>query len=133
MASAVRRRGARTTAEGNEGLAYLLEKRVAQIGPETALETDDPSVVVLVSPHGSYRFVGFDRERAVSALQVMSRDGLRAVIANVYTAPTSRRSGMGAAPPRGGSSTIRERGALGGPQQRRTRVAGVGARSRRLT
>lgn len=81
------------SAEGNENLAYLLDREVRAIGPETMAAPPARDIRLLVSPSGSYRYVGLDHGRPVSALQIMSRDGIRGVIANVYTSPAFRRRG----------------------------------------
>ena len=82
------------SAEGNEGLAYLLDRDVRAIGPERAAAPPAPDVRLLVSEHGSYRYVGLENGRPVSVLQIMSQDGgNRGVIANVYTTPIARRRG----------------------------------------
>jgi ribosomal protein S18 acetylase RimI-like enzyme len=47
-----------------------------------------------VSPHGSYRYVFYEAGEPVGALQVVSRDGRRAVVANVYVLPSFRRRGV---------------------------------------
>ena len=49
------------------------------------------------SPHGSVRYVWYEHGAPLSALQVVTRDGKHAVIANVYTVPSSRRGGLGGA------------------------------------
>lgn len=46
------------------------------------------------SPHGSTRYVWYINGKAISALQVVSADGLFAKIANVYTTPSYRRMGF---------------------------------------
>lgn len=94
---AARRRKRQPEAEGNENLAYLLDETVRAIGPEkedrVGLAAERAGIRLFVSPYGSYRFVGFEDGDPVSALQVMSRDGRDAAIANVYTAPAHRRRG----------------------------------------
>lgn len=50
-------------------------------------------VAKYTSPHGSYRYVAYAATRPVSVLQVVSRDGKTATIANVFTAPEARRKG----------------------------------------
>ena len=93
------------TAPGNESLVYLLRHYVDRIGPEREVPiaprwqsgiralTRKANALLFVSPHGSYRYVAFDSENPVSAVQIMSRDGREGVIANVYTAPKYRRHG----------------------------------------
>lgn len=80
--------------EGNEHLAYLLDRDVRAIGPEYAAAPPAPDVRLFISPYGSYRYVALENGRPVSALQIMSPDdGVRGVIANVYTTPVARRRG----------------------------------------
>ena len=103
------------TAEGNESLAYLLERNVHRIGLEREIPiaprwqsglralTRNARATLLFSPvivgrswrstEGSYRYVAFDGDTPVSAVQIMSKDGREGVIANVYTAPNYRRHG----------------------------------------
>lgn len=64
------------------------------IGPETEKPISN-DVSVVVSPHGSYRFIYRKDGKIVSGLQVMSRDGKTGVIGNVYTLPEYRRQGLG--------------------------------------
>lgn len=84
--------------EGNENLVHLLGPTVRAIGPEQEASVGRVAhragIRLFVSPFGSYRFVAFDGDQPVSALQVMSRDGRDGVIANVYTAPSARRRGF---------------------------------------
>src|SRR5574342_1044842 len=49
------------------------------------------------SPHGSVRYVWYEHGIPLAALQVVTRDGRRATIANVYTVPARRREGLAAA------------------------------------
>ena len=84
------------SAEGNENLAYLLDRDVRAIGPESATAPPTRDVRLLISPSGSYRYVGLENGRAVSALQIQSRDGVRGVVMNVYTTPAARRRGWAA-------------------------------------
>ena len=103
------------TAEGNENLAYLLHRNVIAIGVEREIPiaprwqgglralTRNARATLLYSPvvvgrsfrstEGSYRYVAFDGDTPVSALQIMSQDGREGVIANVYTTPDYRRHG----------------------------------------
>lgn len=46
------------------------------------------------SPHGSVRYVWYAHGVPLAALQVVSRDGKLATIANVYTVPSRRREGL---------------------------------------
>jgi GNAT superfamily N-acetyltransferase len=49
------------------------------------------------SPHGSVRYVWYEHGQPLAALQVVTRDGRRATIANVYTVPSRRRQGLASA------------------------------------
>lgn len=49
------------------------------------------------SPHGSVRYVWYEGGDPLAALQVVTRDGVHATIANVYTTPGRRREGLAAA------------------------------------
>jgi GNAT superfamily N-acetyltransferase len=49
------------------------------------------------SPHGSVRYVWYEHGAPLAALQVVTRDGKLATIANVYTAPSHRRAGLASA------------------------------------
>lgn len=60
------------------------------IGPESGHPVQN-GIAKFVSPHGSTRYVFYENGQAVSGLQVMSRDDIRAVIAYVYTVPGRRR------------------------------------------
>lgn len=62
------------------------------IGPERGSERSE-GVSKFVSPHGSTRYVYYVAGVPVSALQVVSREGINALIANVYTDPDYRRQG----------------------------------------
>ena len=84
------------SAEGNENLAYLLDRDVRAIGPESAAAPPARDVRLLISPSGSYRYVALENGRPVSALQIQSRDGVRGVVMNVYTTPIARRRGWAA-------------------------------------
>ena len=102
------------TAEGNESLAYLLDRETRSIS--IGLEREVPiaerwqsglraltrnaharmftsRAMMFTGPTGSYRYVAFDGTTPVSAIQIMSRDGREGIITNVYTAPTHRRHG----------------------------------------
>ena len=84
------------SAEGNENLAYLLDRDVRAIGPESDAAPPARDVRLLISPSGSYRYVALENGRPVSALQIQSRDGVRGVVMNVYTTPAARRRGWAA-------------------------------------
>lgn len=64
-------------------------------GPEKGKRVYD-GISQYVSPYGSYRYVRYVDGVAVSALQVMSRDGIAGQAANVYTKPEFRRKGYAA-------------------------------------
>ncbi len=49
------------------------------------------------SPHGSTRYLRYDDDEIVAGLQVVSRDGKEATIANVYTRPEHRGRGLASA------------------------------------
>ena len=49
------------------------------------------------SPHGSVRYVWYEHGKPLAALQIVTRDGTHATIANVYTVAARRREGLAAA------------------------------------
>jgi hypothetical protein len=67
--------------------------KVPGIGPERGRKPEDNGIAKYVSPHGSTRYVAYAKGQPVSALQVVSRDGKNAIIANVFTVPEHRREG----------------------------------------
>lgn len=69
---------------------------VPGIGPERGKKPTS-GIARYKSPHGSVRYVWYEHGTPLAALQVVTRDGTRAIIANVYTAPTRRREGLAAA------------------------------------
>ena len=77
---------------------YLNERGLAPgIGPEKGTRPKTGNGIARYkSPHGSSRYVAYVNGRAVSVLQVVSRDGKHAQVANVYTAPDHRREGWAA-------------------------------------
>lgn len=77
-------------------LRYLLSPagEARQIGPETQVGRPEDGSVKFLSPHGSYRYVRYIEGKPVAALQIMSKDGRRGTIANVYTLPEYRRKGI---------------------------------------
>lgn len=80
-------------------LSYLLAGpgQVPQIGQEKGYpDFTKNGSVKYVSPHGSYRYLYFVDGKPVSALQVVSRDGKTATVANVYTLPEHRKKGYAA-------------------------------------
>jgi ribosomal protein S18 acetylase RimI-like enzyme len=76
--------------------SYLAPKGEAPgIGPEKGPKAPPRSgIAKYVSPHGSTRYVVYQDARPVAALQVVSRDGAHASIANVFTDPCCRRAGL---------------------------------------
>jgi GNAT superfamily N-acetyltransferase len=78
--------------------AYLASKGHAPgIGPETgSAPKSGNGIARYKSPHGSTRYVYYANGQALSVLQVVSRDGKSASVANVYTAPEARRQGIAA-------------------------------------
>lgn len=77
-------------------LAYLLgpSSSIPQIGKEQQFGRPINGSVKYLSPHGSYRYVYYIDGKPVSAIQIVSRDGKNAQIANVYTLPEYRRQGI---------------------------------------
>lgn len=73
-------------------LAYLLNPpgKVIQIGPETGTPVNS-GIARYDSPHGSFRYVYYHNGKAVSAIQVVSRDKNSAQVSNVFTLPDFRR------------------------------------------
>ena len=66
---------------------------VSGIGVERGRRPATKGIGKYVSPYGSTRYVAYVQGRPVSALQVVSKDGKHATIANVFTSPEHRRSG----------------------------------------
>lgn len=77
-------------------LAYLLAPagEIPQIGPEKQVGSTTDGSVKFISPNGSYRYVRYLSGKPVSALQIVSRDGINAQVANVYTLPEHRKQGF---------------------------------------
>jgi len=77
-------------------LKYLLEPagKVPQIGPEKQIGNAKDGSVKFISPNGSFRYVRYVNGEPVSAIQIVSKDGKNAQIANVYTRPEYRRQGF---------------------------------------
>jgi GNAT superfamily N-acetyltransferase len=69
---------------------------VPGIGPERGRKPTS-GIGRFKSPHGSVRYVWYEHGTPLAALQVVSRDGKLATIANVYTVPARRREGLAAA------------------------------------
>lgn len=81
----------------SEDLAvYLASKGNAPgIGPETgSTPKSGNGIARYQSPHGSTRYLMFVHGQAVAVLQVVSRDGKSASVANVYTDLSHRRKGL---------------------------------------
>jgi GNAT superfamily N-acetyltransferase len=78
-----------------EALAAYLAPigKVPGVGPERGKIVSD-GISRFRSPHGSTRYVYYEKKRPLAALQVVSRDGRHAQIANVYVAPEARRRGL---------------------------------------
>jgi GNAT superfamily N-acetyltransferase len=69
---------------------------VPGIGPERGKKPTS-GVARYKSPHGSVRYVWYEHGQPLAALQVVTRDGRHAKVANVYTVPARRREGLAAA------------------------------------
>lgn len=82
-------------ADVSEYLAvYLADPgKVAGIGAERGKKPTS-GIGRYKSPHGSVRYVWYEHGVPLAALQVVTRDGKRATIANVYTVPSRRREGL---------------------------------------
>ena len=76
--------------------SYLAPRGEAPgIGPERGPKASpNTGIARYVSPHGSTRYVAYEDGRPVAALQVVSRDGKSASIANVFTDPCCRKRGF---------------------------------------
>jgi ribosomal protein S18 acetylase RimI-like enzyme len=81
---------------GEPDLLYLLGPAgtIPQIGPEKQVGREADGSVKFLSPHGSYRYVHYIDGKPVSALQIVSKDGINGQIANVYTLPEYRKQGL---------------------------------------
>ena len=75
--------------------AYLVPRGAAPgIGDEKGPKAvPAQGIAKYTSPHGSTRYVYYVDATPVAALQVVSRDGKSASIANVYTDPAHRKQG----------------------------------------
>lgn len=69
---------------------------VPGIGPERGKKPTS-GIARYKSPHGSVRYVWYEHGVPLAALQVVTPDGKRATIANVYTALARRREGLAGA------------------------------------
>jgi len=67
--------------------------KVPGIGPERGRKPKGNEITKYVSQHGSTRYVAYVQGEPVSVLQVVSRDGKTAIIANVFTVADHRREG----------------------------------------
>lgn len=81
--------------DSNEGLAYLLGPvgTTPTIGKETGKPVPD-GIAVHKSAEGSCRYVYYKAGKPAAAIQVVSRDGKTAQVANAFTAPEFRRQGL---------------------------------------
>ena len=84
---------------GDDLSAYLSARgSVPGIGPESGPRRPPrDGVARYESPHGSVRYVNYENGAATSVLQVVTRDGKSATIANVYTDPGHRGAGVASA------------------------------------
>jgi ribosomal protein S18 acetylase RimI-like enzyme len=84
------------TESSEPDLAYLLAPagEIPQIGTEKQVGSTKDGSVKFISPNGSYRYVRYVAGKPVSALQIVSRDGKNAHVANVYTLPEYRKQGF---------------------------------------
>ncbi len=80
--------------QGNEELKYLLNDKGAIdfIGHEIGKKQKN-GISVYKTDNGSYRYVKYENEIPLSAIQIMSKDGKKGEIANVYTVPKLRQKG----------------------------------------
>jgi GNAT superfamily N-acetyltransferase len=81
--------------DADELLAVYLAPpgQIPGIGPERGRPMAN-GIARYVSPHGSVRYVLYRGGVALAVLQVVTRDGKVASIANVYTLPSHRRLGL---------------------------------------
>lgn len=91
-----------TTYEGDERLAYLLDRDIYRIGAEREVPiaprwqgglralTRNAHATSFAGPEGSFRYIAFDGTKPVSAL-LITRDDDRGILTRVYTAPEYRR------------------------------------------
>jgi GNAT superfamily N-acetyltransferase len=95
IAASLRSAAALLTSGNEPALALLLAPRgkAAAIGEEKGNTVED-GISRYTSPHGSTRYLFRIKGVAVSVLQLVSRDGKNATIANVYTLPEHRRQGL---------------------------------------
>ncbi len=81
--------------EFNEGLSYLLNDRgkTNHIGDESGKQFDN-GISSYKSKEGSYRYVKYVNKVPVAGLQIVSKDKVNGIIANVYTTADNRRKGF---------------------------------------
>jgi ribosomal protein S18 acetylase RimI-like enzyme len=81
--------------ESNESLVSLLapQGKHPWIGPESGKLSPD-GISVLKSKEGSYRYVYCINGKQIACLQVVSTDGKKAHVSNVFTSPEYRRQGI---------------------------------------
>jgi len=79
----------------NEHLSHLFQPigKNPSIGPEVIDKRSTPEIVIYRSPHGSYRLIYQFNGMPASALQIVIMNN-EAHVANVYTKPEFRRSGL---------------------------------------
>lgn len=88
------RRGDSPTQRDEPLAAYLAPKgRAPGIGLERGTAIRD-GIARFRSPHGSTRYIFYREGEPLAVLQVVSRDGKHATIANVYVRPEARRKGL---------------------------------------
>lgn len=89
---------ARAMAKSDDPLAMTLHMpgQHPAIGAESG-RARRSGIAKHVSPHGSTRYLHYHEGRPVAGLQVVSRDGVHAKVANVYTHPEHRRRGLASA------------------------------------
>ena len=81
--------------ESNESLISLLEPTWGgRTGPEREKKLL-PTVSVFISKYGSYRFVKFQNDKPIAALQIMKTGPKSGHVANAYVLPEFRKQGIG--------------------------------------
>jgi GNAT superfamily N-acetyltransferase len=81
--------------QSEDGMSKILAPRgeTGMAGEETGKHVAD-GISKYKSKNGSYRYVYSEGGEALSALQVVSKDGVEGLAANVYTLPKHRRKGL---------------------------------------
>ncbi len=76
-----------------ESLSYLLDPigKIPMIGNESLDKRSSSEIAIYKSPHGSFRLIYHLNGIPLSALQLVTSDGINAHIANAYTIPAARR------------------------------------------